>query len=582
MNSINFKFMKITKLLGWTLCTAVLVAFCLVGCEESNAYQIDAPSDIQDRIDSIAAANDRGDTGDTTYIDISTSLVGAEDYSSAWWVDFSDYFAVPTNQLLHVEFINHNGGATDNYKNWVLAVTNEAGDRDADDYSEYFVLRSDAFGWGNDDYDGGLISNDYPDTDGDDDVWNDFRTTMDGATVSIEIDHSATGYVFVTATAVGTNGTEITETYQHPVSASLDINAFFITEACYLEMQEAYLIPSKVTAIEDVNAASISIEGTPTAVEQSEDLVMGDFWGDGIATITFEDGSSTVVDTADVSFSVIPDMTTLGEKTIIATYSKTKQGEYGPAVSTVFTVEVTNPVTSLELTTLPETTTYAFYGTEAPAFDPTGMVITATYSDGTTGVLDNSILEYEIPLTAGAQNAVISYVGATSTVSTTFPITVIEGTNQVGAIDFTTGFWGALSADYSVASNTSETITFYTYSDEGENWHCPITVLRNTDYVNNNTEYAVTRWDNAGWGDYGIGTATLTSDWNWDIFLTNISGSKTVLTVTNNGDNTADLRYDVTYPSGETHYQLFEGITVDSSDLNFAVTVENCYHIIVE
>ncbi len=573
MNSIKIKFMKTTKLIRFALLSVVLIAFGFVGCEEATSYQVDAPIDLQDRIDSIAAANDRGDTGDTTYIDISTSLVGAEDFSSAWWTDFSDYFAIPTNQLLHLEFINYNGGTTDNYKNWVLAVTNEAGDRDADSYSEYFVLRSDAFGWGDSNYDGGLISNDYPDTDGDGDVWNDFRTTMDGATVTIEIDHSATGYAFVTATAVGTNGTVITETYQHPVSASLDLNAFLVTEACYVEMQEAYLIPSKVTAIEDVDAASIAVTGTPTAIELGDE----DFWADAIATVTFADGSSTEVDTADVIFTV-PDLTTLGEKTIVVSYSKTKQDAYGPAVSTYYTVEVTNPVTSLEVTTQPETTTYAFYGTEAPTFDPTGMVITATYSDGTTGVIDNSTLEYEIPLTAGAQDAVISYIGATSTVTTTCPLTIIEGINQVGAIDFTTAFWGAHSSDYTVAPNTSESITFYTYSDEVENWHCPIAVLRHADY---SSEYAVTRWDNAGWGD-GFGTATLTSDWNWDIFLTSITGAKTVMTVTNNGDNTANLRYDVTYANGETHFQLFEGITVDSSDLTFALTVENCYHVIVE
>ena len=227
---------------------------------------------------------------------------------------------------------------------------------------------------------------------------------------------------------------------------------------------------------------------------------------------------------------------------------------------------------------MPEITTYAFFGSDPIRFDPTGLVVTATYSDGSTGVMDNATLKYEIPLSAGAQDAVISYVGAMSTVTTTCPLTLIEGTFKVGAIDFSTGFWGAHSPDYTVAANGSKTITFYTYSNEAENWKCPITVLRHADHT---SEYAVVRWDNAGWGD-GFATATATSDWNWDVFRTSISGSKTVLTVTNNGDNTADVRYDVTYANGETHFQQYAGVTVDSADLTFAITVENCYHVIVE
>jgi hypothetical protein len=95
------------------------------------------------------------------------------------------------------------------------------------------------------------------------------------------------------------------------------------------------------------------------------------------------------------------------------------------------------------------------------------------------------------------------------------------------------------------------------------------------------TEYAVVRMDNYGWGD-GYGTATATSDWNWDTFASNISGSEIIITVTNNGDDTADVYYDVTYATGETHFQSYEGITVDSSDLNCALVIEGAYIVFVE
>src|SRR5690554_2169223 len=196
--------MKTIILMMRAFCVMVLVVFSLVGCEEVEIYKIDAPPDLQARIDSIAAAKASVDTGDTTYIDILTAIVGAEDNSSAWWTAFSDYFTIPTGKLLHLEFVNHSG--VENWNNWNLAVANEVADRDGDDYAEYFVLRSDAFGWGNGEFDLGLVSHNYPDTDGDGDIWNDFRTTMQGAYVTLEVDHSASGNVFVTATAVGTNG----------------------------------------------------------------------------------------------------------------------------------------------------------------------------------------------------------------------------------------------------------------------------------------------------------------------------------------------------------------------------------------
>ena len=351
--------MKTIKLMKCALYAAVLATFGLVGCEKVDIYSIDAPSDLQSRIDSIAAA--KPNTGDTTYLIIATAIVGAEDNSAAWWTAFSDYFTIPANKLLHMEFVNHTSGNS-NWNNWNLAITNEIANRDDAGYKEYFVLRSDAWGWGGtmaDDgyiFDINMITQNYPDTDGDEDIWNDFRVTMQGAYVSIDIDHSATGNVFVTATAVGTNNTTLVETYQQPVSATADIVAFLICDGSYFEMKKAYLIPSKVTVVEDVNPVSIAIAGAPAFVE----LGNTNFWGDATATVTFADGSSEQVDSSDITFTVIPDMTSLGVKTVTVAYSKTKQGAYTQAVSSYYTLEVTNPVTSLEVTTLPNITTYYY------------------------------------------------------------------------------------------------------------------------------------------------------------------------------------------------------------------------------
>ena len=544
-----------------------------------DLYSIDAPSDLQSRIDSIAAA--KPNTGDTTYVTITTAIVGAENNSSGWWTAFSDYFSVPTGKLLHLEFINH-GTGVNNWNNWNLAVTNEIADRTAADYKEYFVLRSDAYGWGgkmaNVDpryaFDIKMITHNYPDTDGNGDIWNDFRTTMQGARVSLDIDHSATGNVFVTATAVGTNGVTLVETYQQPVSAAADLMAFLICDGSYFEMKKAYLIPSKVTVVEDVNPVSIAVTGTPAFLE----LGNKNFWGDAKATVTFADGSSAQVDSADISFNVIPDMTTLGVKTVVVAYSKTKQGAYCKAVTTFYKLEVTNPVVSLEVTTMPLITKYYYFSSDPILFNTTGLVVTGTYSDGTKAVIPKETLQFgKIPAASGSQNVVISYVGATKTVTTTCPLTLVKGIGQVGANDFSTAWWTAFSADYKVPSGSSKTLTMYCYSDNLANWHSPCTILRKSD----KTENAVVRMDSFGWGA-GYGTATLTSDWNWDKFTSNISGSKVVITVTNNGNNTADVLYNVTYATGETHFQKYAGVTVDSADLNCALVTEVSYLVIVE
>src|SRR5690606_1146770 len=141
---------------------------------------------------------------------------------------------------------------------------------------------------------------------------------------------------------------------------------------------------------------------------------------------------------------VVPDMTTLGEKTVVVVYSKTKQGKFTQAVSTLYKLGETNPVSSLEVTTLPDLTTYHFFNNDPIKFNPQGMVVTATYSDGTTGVLANSTLEFgEIQAEEGAQTVDVIYEGATATATTTVPLTLVKGISQVGATDFSTPWWTA-------------------------------------------------------------------------------------------------------------------------------------------
>ena len=103
-------------------------------------------------------------------------------------------------------------------------------------------------------------------------------------------------------------------------------------------------------------------------------------------------------------------------------------------------------------------------------------------------------------------------------------------------------------------------------------------ILRKADLVEN----AVLRMDHYGWGAGYENNPGLVaeSNWNWDTFQAGLNRATIKITVTNNGDNTADVYFDVTYINGEAHFQNYKGIVVDSADLQFCLTCEGAYTVI--
>ena len=156
--------------------------------------------------------------------------VGPEDCSAAWWSAWSDYFVIPANQTFHTKFINHTSGA-DQWHNWNLVVATDA-DRGAAGYSEYFVLRSDLYGWGNADYNAANITNEgYGD-------WEQFKKNMEGATVDMTVERRG-AEVYVTAVATCKDGTVYKEMYHQPCAADGNIRAFLACDHSYLQLNAA-------------------------------------------------------------------------------------------------------------------------------------------------------------------------------------------------------------------------------------------------------------------------------------------------------------------------------------------------------
>jgi hypothetical protein len=410
------------------------------------------------------------------------------------------------------------------------------------------------------------------------DIWEYFRSVMDGARVEMEIDHSKTGNVYVTATMYAQNGDILVERYHQPVSATEDILATLVCDGSWFDIKNAYTVTSKVQALEDFEAVSITVAGQP----QSLEIGQTDFWGKAVATVTFADGSQADADTSDITFSVIPDLNTIGEKTVVLSYSKTKLGNSGTTVLGYYKINVVNNVVSIEVTKMPTLSTYYIFDQLEGSklrFDTCGIVVTATFSDNTTGVISNDVLVFDsIPATVGTPYVKITYVGSTSESSTTCKVNVVKGISEVGKADYSNAWWTTFTRDTALKAGDSIVYKAMLYSKSAENYHSPCVILRNAALA----EYVVTRMDHFGWGTSWTDAVAKTSNWNWDFFKQNLTYSLVTITVKNNGDNTADIKYDVVYPNGENHFQYYTNITVDSADLQTAIVLESSYLVFFE
>lgn len=173
---------------------------------------------------------DTEETAALTTVPLTKTTIGAEDCSAAWWTEFSDYFQIPVGQNLHLEFENHTNGIG-NWNNWNLCLCTDA-ERNGNGYAEYFVIRSDLYGWGDSYASGTWTSEGYGD-------WDAFRADMEGATVVIDIQRNGTT---VTAIAVATskNGNVYKEAFVTDCGdGNQTVRAFLIVDGAHLKMDNS-------------------------------------------------------------------------------------------------------------------------------------------------------------------------------------------------------------------------------------------------------------------------------------------------------------------------------------------------------
>lgn len=162
-----------------------------------------------------------------------------------------------------------------------------------------------------------------------------------------------------------------------------------------------------VNAVDSVSisasTASVTVGSTTTLSATSSDS----------GTITWTTSNSSVATISSSSTASGSSITVTGKAAGTATITA-KRTINGTERSATCTVTVTKVVSSLSKgSTSPTKTTY----TAGESFDPSGLTITATYSDSTTGNVTSSVVWTPDPLTAGTTSVTGTFGGKTITIT---------------------------------------------------------------------------------------------------------------------------------------------------------------------
>lgn len=561
----------------------------LTGCEGGELFEVNAPDWISDKVQDIE------DSENGNQEDIYT--FGSTDYSSAFWTEFSKYYVIPDGKIWTAEFELHiDPNATNTYKNFALVMTNDV-DREGEGYKEYGVIRYDHQPSGNSEW-GSYINRSYVQS------TLTFETDTDegleklGGKVTLTVDRTVEDFFAVTMT----NGV-VTKTYEQPYewenlnaeASNTNIRCFLVVEGSYIDFLSSKIGTTGGNVSADKNPKSMVLQNVPDEVNVGADLK--EAMADVTALVTFEEEVTKTVKASELNFSAIPDMDTPGEKTLVATYNKTFRGENcDTPIMAYANFKVVEKIVSIEVTTQPTRTTYYYYTSKATegldgrtlAFDPTGMVVTATEASGMQRVIDNSRLTFSsVPATEGSHKVTITAAeGITAEVDITVSKSVpssVGYTGTVGAIDNTTGFLGAYSDNFKVSVGETKSIKFTNYTKFQQNWFNFIVVLRRSD----NSLYYWLRADNYGEdsNNVPITFAHSGTQWvnqTWEEWLQSMDGAEVTVYVTNCGNGTADVQIEMIGNDGHLDTQYYLGAsTINPEDLYFALSVDGC-HLVFE
>ena len=551
-------------------------------------YSVNSPDWLSEKIDSIEKSKV---STEEVLVGMNEDVytVGNTDFSSGFWTSFSKYYVVQDNQKWNAVFnLNINPSATNTYKNFALIITNDV-DRGGTGYTEYGAIRFDNQPSGNSEWgdhiDRSCVQSNLT-----------FETDADkgvdklGGKVTLTVDRSRVDTFMVKIT----NGT-VTKTYIQPSKianlnadeSNTNIRCFLVPEGSFIDFQQSNVEPiGGYTSAKDKAPVSMVLNNVPAEVDKGTTLE--EAMQNVSATVTFEEGVTKVIPASELLFSAINDMDEVGEKTLIAIYNKTFKGEN--AATPIVANAKFNVVAGIKTITViqaPTRTNYYYYNSAAVdgvehtlAFDPTGMVVNATYVEGEPGVIDNSKLTFSrIPATAGKHEVTITTEnGRTTTVEVNVAESAVKAVTpspvSLGAEDCSTAWWTEFTENMKIPAGETFEFNFTNYSSGVNNWNNYVLILRKADLA----EYAVVRADNYGWGNGYAACTPIGTQGDWATWLATMNGAKVKMFVTNCNNGTADIQAIVTGTDGSVTTQSYLGInTIDPSDLNVAFTVDSSH-----
>ena len=564
--------MKHLNKLASVFCVAAMGLTVLTGCEGGDIFSVNGPDWISEKIDSIANAN-KGQAPTISPINL-----GAADNSDAWWTSHLDAdVRIPSNKTYTVGFTNYSSGAN-NWNNYVIVL------RSTDKATEYAVLRSDDYGWGD-----GYAQCSHSNTGSAD--WASWLAAMNGAHVSVAVTNNGDNTADVVATVEGTDGNTYVQTYSGVGVESGDLNLDFTTDGCHYVFDKA-----EVDVADAVDQQPVSMELVDVPEEVDKNSTLAEATAGIKGKVTYSGGTVKEVAASDLSFMLVPGtglnadgkLDQVGEYYVVATTNKTMFGKTAEkSVSASAKINVVAGIKSITITKAPTRTKYYFYKSAALdgvehtlAFDPTGMEVTATFVEGEPAVLDNSKLTFStVPATAGTHKVTVTTENGRKaevevTVAESAVASVTPSPTSLGAADCTTAWWTVFTENMKVPAGKTYEYNFTNYSSMASNWNNYVVILRKAD----GTEYSVVRSDNYGWGDGYAACTPIGTQGDWATWLATMNGAKVKLYVTNCNNGTADIQAIVTGNDGSVTTQSYLGInTIDPSDLNVAFTVDGSH-----
>ena len=627
-------------------CAAALGLMALTSCEGGDLFSINSPDWLSSKADSIAAEKAKNQGDDVIEgMEEDVYTIGATDYSTGWWAQFTKYYQVPEGGKWIAQFnLNINPNASNTYKNYAMIICNDE-DRGAANYKEYGAIRFDNQPSGNSEWgdyiDRSLVTSDLT-------FETDTDTGVDklGGKVTLTVDRTNGGLVVTM-----TNGT-VTKVYnQTSPLANLNADAsngnircFLVPEGSYISFLGSTIEPiGGFTSREDKQPLSMTLNGVPKKVLQGTDIA--DAFANVTATVQFEQEVSATVSAKDLTFQAVPDMYTLGKKMLVAAYAKTYKGEAAtPVIATAEFEVVDKMYTSVGATD----NSTPFWGAHSDNIKVNpGETFVSTFTNYTSGANNwnnfcvvlcsaDGATEYAVVRaddygwgtgydacthsgtqgdwatwlaamdgakvttyitnngngTADIKAVMIGNDGKTYTQSYTgintvdpnncyFNFTIdnshIEFDTVIGAEDNSSPFWDAHSADINVPVGKTMTQRFRNYTNGANNWNNFCVVLTRKD----NSEYAVVRADNYGWGDSYAACTPSGGQIDWASWLSAMDDALVTVSVTNNGGS-VDVKTVMIGNDGVTYKQDYIGISpTDGDNVRMRMTIDGS-HLVFE